>query len=276
MEGLKIILDCANGATYKVAPHVFWELGADVHPIHANPDGLNINHKCGSQNPGDLSEEVVRQGAHLGMAFDGDGDRLIAVDEKGNTVTGDQIIAICTNILRKEGRLKKNVVVTTIMSNKGLSSTFKKMGIQHVKSKVGDRYVLEDMLRTGAVIGGEDSGHIIFLEHHTSGDGIITGLQLVGAMLKGKKSLSELSKIVTIYPQVLINVDVKSKPELTTLPEVQGVISEVEEKLGDKGRVLVRYSGTQQICRVMIEGPDRKMTEMYCKKISDVIKENIG
>lgn len=276
MEGLKIILDCANGATYKVAPHVFWELGADVHPIHANPDGLNINHKCGSQNPGDLSEEVVRQGAHLGMAFDGDGDRLIAVDEKGNTVTGDQIIAICTNILRKEGRLKKNVVVTTVMSNKGLSSTFKEMGIQHVKSKVGDRYVLEDMLRTGAVIGGEDSGHIIFLEHHTSGDGIITGLQLVGAMLKGKKSLSELSKIVTIYPQVLINVDVKSKPELTTLPEVQGVISEVEEKLGDKGRVLVRYSGTQQICRVMIEGLDRKMTEMYCKKISDVIKENIG
>ncbi len=276
MEGLKIVLDCANGATYKVAPHVFWELGAEVVTIHADPDGLNINHNCGSQYTDNLCEAVVREGAHLGLAFDGDGDRLIAVDENGNMLTGDQIIAICTANLKKEGRLKKNTVVTTVMSNKGLCNTFKEMGVEHTMVNVGDRYVIEEMLKAGAVIGGEDSGHIIFLDHHTSGDGILTGLQLIAVMLKEKKPLSRLAKIVTIYPQFLINIDVKSKPDLATISEVQDAVREAEEKIGGRGRVLVRYSGTQQICRVMLEGPDREQTEMLCKNISRVIKEKIG
>jgi phosphoglucosamine mutase len=255
---------------------VFWELGADVHTIHANPDGLNINHNCGSQFTRDLSEAVLKEKAHLGMAFDGDGDRLIAVDETGETITGDQIIAICAQSLKKDNRLKNNTVVTTVMSNKGLTKYFRETGIKHVQTNVGDRYVLEEMLKIDAVIGGEDSGHIIFLEHHTAGDGILTGLQLVASMLKEQKSLSELKKIVTIFPQMMINVKVKRKPELSTLTEVQDTVREAEEELGDDGRVLVRYSGTEQICRVMIEGEDRNMVGRYCEKISDAVKKTIG
>jgi phosphoglucosamine mutase len=276
MEGMKIVLDCANGATYKVAPHVFWELGADVHSIHVEPDGLNINHNCGSQFTRDLAEAVVKEKAHLGMAFDGDGDRLIAVDETGETISGDQIIAICAQSLKNDDRLKSNTVVTTVMSNKGLSKYFREMGINHVQTNVGDRYVLEEMLQRDVVIGGEDSGHVIFLEHHTAGDGILTGLQLLASMLKEQKPLSELKKIVTVFPQTMINVPVKSKPELATLNEVQDAVREAEEILGDDGRVLVRYSGTEQICRVMIEGEDRNMVKRYCEKISDAVKKTIG
>ncbi len=276
MEDLKIVLDCANGATYKIAPHVFWELGANVHTIHAEPDGLNINHKCGSQHTEDLCEAVIERKADLGLAFDGDGDRLIAVDENGKTITGDQIIAICSNDLKKEGRLNKDRVVTTVMSNKGLSLAFEEMGIKHIVAGVGDRYVLEAMQETGAVIGGEDSGHVIFLDHHTAGDGILSGLQLVSAMLRQNKSLSELSKIVTIYPQILVNVEIKKKPDLSSIPELQQVIEETRQLLGNKGRVLVRYSGTQQLCRVMIEAQDRQQATVYCEKISEVIKTTIG
>ncbi|MEI6125796.1 MAG: phosphoglucosamine mutase [Pseudomonadota bacterium] len=276
MEGIKIVLDCANGATYKVAPHVFWELGADVHTIHAAPDGFNINHQCGSQHTRDLSAAVIKEGAQIGMAFDGDGDRLIAVDEKGHQITGDQIIAICANTLQKDGRLKAPVVVTTVMSNKGLDQTFKKMGIEHVKAQVGDRYVLEEMLRTGSVLGGEDSGHVIFLDHHTAGDGIISGLQLLAAMLKEQKPLSELSKIVTIFPQMLLNVEVKAMPDLRSVPAVQKVIAAVEQELGENGRVLVRYSGTQQICRVMVEAQDKDKTGQYCQRIAEVIRQCLG
>ena len=276
MENLKIVLDCANGATYKVAPHVFWELGAEVHTIHAEPDGLNINHKCGSQFTDDLCKTVVKKKAHLGLAFDGDGDRVIAVDEKGNTITGDQIIAICTDALKKEGRMKNNIVVTTVMSNKGLSQAFREMGIEHIQAGVGDRYVLEEMQQSGAIIGGEDSGHIIFLEHHSAGDGILTGLQLIAAMLRQQKPLSELAKIVTIYPQVLLNVEVKTKPDITSVPELQKVIKETEQVLGEKGRVLVRYSGTQQLCRVMIEAQEQKHAETLCNKIAAVIKKELN
>ena len=273
MEGMKIVLDCANGATYKVAPHVFWELGADIHTIHNEPNGLNINDECGSQYTKDLSRAVLKEKAAIGMAFDGDGDRIIVVDEKGNTLTGDQIVAICANTLKKENRLKNNTVVTTIMSNKGLSNFFKSMGIKHLKADVGDRYVLEEMLKTGSVIGGEDSGHIIFLDHHTSGDGIVSGLQLVATMLKENKPLSELAKMVTIYPQVLINVKVKTKPEISKIPEIVEIIDKTEKELGDNGRVLVRYSGTEQICRIMVEGPNEETTKIYCKNISKVVKK---
>jgi phosphoglucosamine mutase len=273
MEGMKIVLDCANGATYKVAPHVFWELGADIHTIHNEPNGLNINDECGSQYTKDLSKKVLKEKAAIGMAFDGDGDRIIVVDEKGNTLTGDQIVAICANTLKKENRLKNNTVVTTIMSNKGLSNFFKSIGIKHLRADVGDRYVLEEMLKTGSVIGGEDSGHIIFLDHHTSGDGIVSGLQLVATMLKENKPLSELAKMVTIYPQVLINVKVKTKPEISKTPEIVEIIEKTEKELGDNGRVLVRYSGTEQICRIMVEGPDEETTKIYCKNLSKVVKK---
>ncbi len=276
MEGLKVVVDCANGATYKVAPHVFWELGADVQSIHVNPDGMNINHNCGSLHTEDLTEAVIREQADIGMAFDGDGDRLIVVDEKGQRITGDQIIALCACTLQHEGRLKNNTIVTTIMSNSGLSILFKEKGIRHLKANIGDRYVLEGMLAEGAVIGGEDSGHIIFLDHHTTGDGIISGLQLIATMLKECKPLSELAAIVPINPQLLINIEVKTKPELSLLPEVQSAIRTVEQELGDTGRVLVRYSGTQQICRVMVEAPTRNLTENYCKKIAEVVQKIIG
>ena len=276
MEGLKIVLDCANGATYKVAPHVFWELGADVHTIHVSPDGMNINHNCGAMHTEALAEAVLKEKAAVGLAFDGDGDRLIAVDEKGKQVTGDTIIALCARVLQKEGKLKNSAVVTTVMSNSGLSMAFREMGIRHMRANVGDRYVLEKMLAEGAVMGGEDSGHIIFLEHHTTGDGIISGLQLVATLLKEEKPLSELAAMVPVNPQLLINIEVKSKPDLQTIPEVQQVIEQAEQELGDTGRVFVRYSGTQQLCRVMVEAPTREMTESYCKKITEIVQKHLG
>ena len=223
-----------------------------------------------------LADAVIKEKAALGLAFDGDGDRLIAVDEQGTRITGDQIVALCACSLQKERKLKNSTVVTTVMSNSGLSMAFKELGIKHVRSNVGDRYVLEDMLAHGALLGGEDSGHIIFLEHHTTGDGIISGLQLIAAMLKEGKPLSELAALVPINPQVLLNVDVKSTPDLRTLPEVQTVIDSIERELGDSGRVLVRYSGTQQLCRVMVEAPTKDMTEGYCKRIADVVQKHLG
>lgn len=276
MEGLKIVLDCANGAAYKAAPHVFWELGAEVITIHASPDGFNINDKCGSQYPSGLSRAVIENRADIGMAFDGDADRLIAVDEKGEVITGDKIIGICTKTLKDEGRLKNNIVVTTIMSNAGLTQALSEMKIKHIRADVGDRYVLEAMKEKGAVIGGEDSGHIIFLDYHTAGDGILTGLQLVASMLKEKKALSELADRVPIYPQRLLNIDVSRKPDLSGLTEVQKAITDAENILGDSGRVLVRYSGTQQVCRIMAEGPDEKQIDLCCSVISEAVKKQIG
>jgi phosphoglucosamine mutase len=273
---MKIVLDCANGATYKVAPHVFWELGADVHSINISPDGYNINQDCGSLHTEFLSEAVLREKAALGLAFDGDGDRLIAVDEKGCRITGDQVVALCACGLQKERKLKNSTVVTTVMSNSGLSMAFKELGIKHLRAQVGDRYVLEEMLAHGSILGGEDSGHIIFLEHHTTGDGIISGLQLVATMLKEGKLLSELTTLVPINPQMLLNVEVRNKPDLSTVPEVQTVIEAVERELGDSGRVLVRYSGTQQLCRVMVEAPTRDITECYCKRIAELVQKHLG
>ena len=253
MEGMKIVLDTANGATYKVAPAAFTELGADVTVIHNEPDGLNINKDCGSQHTGDLKRAVVENGAAVGLAFDGDGDRLIAVDETGTEITGDQILIICGQMLAEEGRLKNNLIVSTIMSNMGLRVACKKYGFENHAAKVGDRYVLEDMQRLGGVLGGEESGHVIFLDHHTTGDGILTAMQLLAAMLKAGKPLSELAKLMDVFPQKLINVDVKTKPDIQTVPEIVEAVAQVEAELGDEGRVLVRYSGTQNMCRVMVE-----------------------
>lgn len=276
MEGMKIVIDTANGATYKVAPTTFFELGAHVEVIHNNPNGLNINDRCGSQHTQDLRKRVVETGADIGLAFDGDGDRLIAVDEKGQELTGDQVLIICAQKLKEQGKLKNNLLVSTVMSNLGLKVACKRYGIQHHASAVGDRYVLEDMLRLGGIIGGEEAGHMIFLDHHTTGDGIITAIQLLAVMVETGKPLSELSKMMEIYPQKLINVDVKSKPEISSLPKVMEAIKQVEAELGENGRVLVRYSGTQNMCRVMVEGPTQELTERYCTEIADVIKKAIG
>lgn len=273
LEGMKIVLDTGNGATYKVAPEMFWELGANVETIHNNPNGLNINDKCGSQETGDLRKRVVETGASIGLAFDGDGDRLIAVDEKGREITGDQILLICGLMLKEQGRLKNDLLVSTVMSNLGLLVACRKYGFRHHAAAVGDRYVLEDMQRLGSVLGGEDSGHVIFLDHHTTGDGILTAIQLLAAMVKSGRPLSELAAQMDVYPQKLINVDVKSKPDLATVPQVVEIIKQVEAELADNGRVLVRYSGTQNMCRVMVEGPSVEATNQYCTMIADVIKE---
>ncbi|MGP8003702.1 MAG: phosphoglucosamine mutase [Smithella sp.] len=272
-EGMEIILDCSNGATYRVAPAVFMELGCEVKTLFDQPDGKNINLKCGSQHTDALAAEVLRQRADAGFAFDGDGDRVIAVDDKGNILTGDRMLAICSAILKKEGQLKNNLVIRTVMSNIGLTVAFQKLGIDSVFAPVGDRFVLEEMLARGAVIGGEDSGHLIFLKHHTTGDGLITALQILAAIKKEGRPLSELARIMSVFPQMLINIDVKRKPEIETVPEIMAAIKKAEKALGDKGRVLVRYSGTQNMCRVMVEGPTKKETETHCRRIADVVEK---
>ncbi len=276
LEGVKVVLDVANGATYRVAPATLAELGAEVIVIHNTPNGLNINHRCGSQHTEDLRQEVLAQKAQVGLAFDGDGDRLIAVDEKGRVVTGDQILLICALMLKAEGRLARDLVVSTVMSNLGLRLACRKYGLELHQAQVGDRNVLEAMLRLGSVLGGEDSGHAIFLEHHSTGDGILTALQLLSAMLKAGKPLSELADLMEVFPQRLLNVPVREKPDLKGLPAVQAAIAEAEAELGEEGRVLVRYSGTENLCRVMVEGPTPEDTERIAAHIADVVRAVIG
>jgi len=276
MEGMKIVIDTSNGATYRVAPEAFIELGAEVDVIHNTPNGLNINEKCGSQHTDDLKKRVLERGAAIGLAFDGDGDRLIAVDEKGEEISGDQILLICARMLKEEGNLKNDLVVSTVMSNLGLRVACKRYGYRYHAAKVGDRYVLEDMLSMGGVIGGEESGHMIFLNHHTTGDGILAALQLIAAMTRVGKPLSELAKIMDVYPQKLINVNVKRKPDISTVPELKEAIDQVEKELGDEGRVLVRYSGTQNMCRVMVEGPSSDITEKYCNQLVKLVENVLG
>jgi len=274
--GMKIILDCSNGATYRVAPRLFAELGADAESLFVLPDGKNINEKCGSQHTETLAETVVKKKADVGLAFDGDGDRLIAVDEKGNRVTGDQVLAICAKFMKQKGILRNNLVVSTVMSNLGFKLALKEMGIRHIESDVGDRFVLQEMIAYGAVIGGEDSGHTIFLSHHTTGDGILTALKLLEVMKAENRPLSELAQVMAVFPQILMNVEVDSKPDIETVPEIQAEIRAVEKRLGEKGRVLVRYSGTQPLCRVMIEGPTHEETRQCCGQIVRAVRETLG
>jgi phosphoglucosamine mutase len=276
LKGMKIVLDCANGATYKIAPTIFSELGATVHSIHCNPNGTNINRNCGSQHIEDLTAKIDEIGADIGLAFDGDGDRLIAVDEKGNRLSGDHVMAMCARMYKELGILKNNVVVSTVMSNFGFFAALKKMGIQASVSQVGDRYVLEMMQEKGAILGGEESGHVIFLNHHTSGDGIIAALQLLATVLHYRQPLSELGKIVTLLPQKIVNVTVKEKPPLDSVPALQRAIREAETELGDSGRVLIRYSGTQSMCRVMVEGPTAQITDRLVQMLAEVVRKSIS
>jgi phosphoglucosamine mutase len=275
-NGITIVMDCSNGATFRIAPELFTELGAKIELLFANPDGKNINDNCGSQHTEALINAVKEKNADIGLAFDGDGDRLVAVDENGYVVTGDRVIAVCAKYLKQKECLKGNQVVSTVMSNLGLRIALNGMGIKHAFSKVGDRHVVEKMISLGAVLGGEDSGHVIFLGHHTTGDGILTALKLMEVIKTESKPLSELSQVMTVYPQVLINVEVRHKPDLDTIPDIKDAIKSLEHRLGDEGRVLVRYSGTEPLCRVMVEGPTLNETNKHCRELADVIKKSIG
>lgn len=275
-EGLKIVIDCSNGATYRIAPELFSDIGADVIPFFVQPDGKNINENCGSQHPEILSKYVVDKGADIGLAFDGDGDRLIAVDEKGNILTGDQTLAVCAGSLKQKRMLKNNIVVSTVMSNIGLGLALKNMGMEHIVSDVGDRYVMEKMISSNASIGGEESGHTIFSDYQTTGDGILTALILIESMKWASKPLSELGKIMTVFPQVLINVEVTRKPDIESIPKIKDAIRSIESSLGEKGRALVRYSGTQPLCRIMVEAEDMEQAESYCRQLADIVHEKIG
>jgi phosphoglucosamine mutase len=276
LEGMKIVLDCANGATYKIAPTVFSELGASVTTIHSEPNGTNINERCGSQFTEDLSARTVAIGADVGLAFDGDGDRLIAVDETGQRISGDQLLAICARMYQELGLLNNNLVIATVMSNFGFFRAMRTLGIQDGVSNVGDRYVLEMMQQKGAILGGEESGHVIFLNHHTTGDGIIAALQLLWAMRRAGRPLSQLATVMVPSPQKIINVNVKAKPPLSEIPELQEAVKTAEAELGDKGRVLIRYSGTQPMCRVMVEGPTEQLTERLTRTLVQVVRQHIG
>jgi len=275
-KGLSVIIDCSNGATHQIAPVLFTDLGADVETMFDTPDGRNINEGCGSQHTEPLSRRVLERSAHIGLAFDGDGDRLIAIDETGREITGDRMLAICARVLKQRDGLKSNRVISTIMSNMGLGKALESMDIEHIMTKVGDRYVMEEMKRSGAVIGGEDSGHMIFLDHHTTGDGMVTALNLMNAMRITEAPLAELADIMTVYPQVLHNVDVASKPDLDSVPEIMDAIHHAEARLGERGRVLVRYSGTQAQCRVMVEGPSQEEIADICHEVADSIARAIG
>ena len=275
-KDVKIIVDCSNGATYAVAPQLFHNLGARVEAIGANPDGKNINAGCGSENPETLIDAVITQKADIGLAFDGDGDRLIAVDENGQLVSGDRILAIFAKAFKQKGLLKNNVVVSTVMSNLGLRLALESLGIRYLMAPVGDRYVLQQMQANGAVIGGEDSGHMIFLDRHTTGDGMLAAIGLLQVMQDENKPLSELSQVMKLFPQVLLNIEVKSKPEIESVSQIKDAICRVEDVLGEQGRVLVRYSGTEPLCRVMVEGPVEEETRRYCRQIADVVKAALG
>ena len=276
LEGVKVVLDCANGAASAVAPSLFDALGADLTVLHNAPNGININHRCGSEHPQSLSRKVLETGADVGLAFDGDGDRLIAVDEAGRVLTGDQLLAIGARLLHKRGQLWNNVLVSTVMSNIGLKQALRSIGVLHVTCDVGDRHVMEKMTECESALGGEDSGHIIYKAYHSTGDGLLSALKLMEALQEDDRPLSELAQFMTVYPQALVNVPVKEKPDLAHLAGVGDAIRSAEQQLGKQGRVLVRYSGTQLMCRVMVEGPTREVTEDCAHNIAVVVADTIG
>lgn len=274
LDGKKVVLDCANGASYQVARRVYESLGAEVVTIGDSPNGVNINDGCGSTHPENLQERVAAEGAFIGLAFDGDADRLIVSDEKGRVLDGDKTIAICAKMLKSEGRLKDDKVTATVMSNIGFHKAMEAEGISVDVTGVGDRYVLESMLETGCVIGGEQSGHIIFLEYTTTGDGILSSLQFVKAVLASGKPASELADEIVIYPQVLVNARINNDYKKTYAkdPEVEEAIRTAEEKMAGSGRVLIRPSGTEPLVRVMLEGSDAEQIKELAQELADLIE----
>jgi len=275
LEGLRMVLDCANGAAYKVGPAVFEELGAKVIPLGVHPDGENINLNCGSLYPQMISDAVKQNQAHIGIALDGDGDRVIFVDEYGKEVDGDQILAICAKEMIKNNTLNKNTLVATIMSNIGLEKAVESFGGRLIKTQVGDRYVVEELRRGGYNLGGEKSGHLVFLDYNTTCDGILTALQILTIMIKNKKPLSELSQVMQIFPQILISIDVNKRKDISQISAILNQIQKAEKKLKGKGRVVVRPSGTESKIRVMVEGEDEGEIKLIAEELAGIIKHNL-
>lgn len=278
LDGMKIAIDCANGASSVTAQKALEILGAEVDVINNSPDGININADCGSTHIEGLMRYVTEVGADMGLAFDGDADRVLAVSEKGEYVDGDKIMAICALDLKARGKLKKNTIVATVMSNLGLFVMGREKGLNIEKTKVGDRYVLEEMLKSDYSIGGEQSGHVILLEHNTTGDGLVTGIQLASAVKKSKKTLSELAGVMDVYPQVLINAKVKTenKERYTEDAEIMAAIEKIEAEFANNGRVLIRPSGTEPLVRVMIEGKDESVIRARAEALADLIVKKLG
>lgn len=275
-QGVKVVVDCAHGATYKVAPTILNELGAVVIPVNIQPNGININDGCGSLYPDVVKKAVLEHRADIGISYDGDGDRAILVDETGAVVDGDHILAICALDLKRSGLLRSDTLVATVMSNIGLELCLREAGIRMVRVSVGDRYVLEEMLRHGYNLGGEQSGHIVFLDHNTTGDGVVTALQVLSLMVKRQERLSQLRQCMTVCPQLLVNVQVTEKPDLGSIPAIQAVISDAEAQLNGSGRVLVRYSGTESVARVMVEGTDEEQVKFLARSIAEAIEKELG
>ena len=276
LEGMPVVVDCAHGAAYKVAPHIYRELGARVTVTGCDPDGTNINRECGAVHPRLLQEAVKAEGAALGIAHDGDADRAVFVAEDGQVVDGDQILGALALDLKERDLLARRTVVTTMMSNIGLEQTMARAGIKLVRTAVGDRYILERMLQEDYNFGGEQSGHIIFLDHNTTGDGLISALQLMGVMRRSGKSLSELAACVKLRPQVLVNVRVRERKNLKDIPSFQKALRARQTMLNRVGRLLVRYSGTEPVVRIMVEGEERGMVENIAHELADILREEIG
>lgn len=276
LEGIRVVLDCANGASYKVAPIILEELGAEVFPIAVSPNGTNINDQVGAVYPQRMCRAVHEHRAEIGISLDGDADRVILSDENGDVVDGDQILAICATEMLKQGTLAKNTLVGTPMSNLGLKIALKKAGGTLVEAQVGDRYIVEAMQKQKLNLGGEQSGHIVFLEHNTTGDGLIAALKILAIMRRTGKKLSELKKVMTHYPQVLQNIHVRSKEDFSNFPQIVKAIKKVESALGEQGRVLVRYSGTEPLARVMVEGEDYSVIQGYAEEIAQAIRSQLG
>ncbi|RSL29256.1 phosphoglucosamine mutase [Salibacterium salarium] len=275
-SGLHVALDCANGSASSLGPHLFADLDADISTIGNNPDGVNINVDVGSTHPESLASFVKEKEADVGLSFDGDADRLIAVDEKGQIIDGDKIMYICAKYLKEEAMLADNTVVTTVMSNLGLYKALEKLGIETKKTTVGDRYVMEEMREGGYSLGGEQSGHIIFLDHVTTGDGMLTALQLVDIIKSSGKPLSELAGEMEKFPQTLVNVPVINKHDIHTNPHVNEAIKQVEEKMAGNGRILVRPSGTESLVRVMAEAETKELCDKYVQEVTSVVKKHMG
>ncbi|MCD6498028.1 MAG: phosphoglucosamine mutase [Deltaproteobacteria bacterium] len=273
LDGLRIVIDCANGATYKVAPAVFEELGAEVFSLGVDPDGKNINYRSGALHPESLCAAVTMYRADLGIALDGDGDRMILSDEKGQVVDGDEVMAIAATRLIAARRLKYDTVVSTVMSNIGLEKALEKAGGRLVRTRVGDRYVVEEMRQSGYNFGGEQSGHLIYLDYTTTGDGIVAALQLLAVMIREGKPLSELRQVMTRYPQVLVNVPVANKPPLEEIEEVQKAFAMAKERLKGEGRIVARYSGTEMKARVMVEGANEREAHQLADELGEVVKK---
>ncbi|WP_099354663.1 phosphoglucosamine mutase [Fredinandcohnia onubensis] len=274
--GIHVALDCANGATSSLATHLFADLDADISTMGTSPNGLNINDGVGSTHPEALAAFLKEKGADVGLAFDGDGDRLIAIDENGEIVDGDQIMYICAKYMKEQGRLKHQTVVSTVMSNLGFYKALEENGIESVQTAVGDRYVVEEMKKSGYILGGEQSGHIIFLDYNTTGDGLLSGLQLVNIMKSTKKPLSQLASEMTKFPQLLVNVKVTDKYHVADNPIIKEVIEQVEAEMNGNGRILVRPSGTEPLVRVMAEAPTEELCKEYVDRIVSVVKTEMG